>query len=137
MKNNLVVGLDDRQIKHLSGTCEGKKHDKKILDEEGVRFPDGIALYQDTGFQGHAPENITVHQPKKKPPNSTLSDADKERNRLISSVRIAVEPVIAGVRRCHIVKDVFRNTKQGYEDVVMELACGLHNYRSYRRSPGY
>ena len=41
IKNNLVVGIDDRQIKHLSKTHEGKKHDKKICDEEGTMVPAG------------------------------------------------------------------------------------------------
>ena len=30
VKNNLIAGVDDRQIKGLSGTYEGKKHDKKF-----------------------------------------------------------------------------------------------------------
>ncbi len=37
----------------------------------------------------------------------------------------------------HIVKDVFRNTLPGYADTVMELACGLHNFRSYCRLEVY
>ena len=31
VKNNLIAGVDDRQIKGLSGTHEGKKHDKKMV----------------------------------------------------------------------------------------------------------
>ena len=50
-------------------------------------------------------------------------------NHLISSVRIIVEHVIAGVKRCHIVKDVLRLTKTGMAAMVMESACGLHNLR--------
>jgi hypothetical protein len=121
----------------LGATHEGKKHDKKICDEEGPRFPDGTDLYRDSGFQGHGLDNITVHQPKKKPRNAKLSDADKEGNRLISSIRVVIEHIISGIKRCRIVKDVFRNTKEDYEDVAMELACGLHNYRSYCRNQGY
>jgi hypothetical protein len=121
----------------LGGTHEGKKHDKKICDEEGTRFPDGSDVYRDSGFQGHDLVNITIHQPKKKPRNAKLSDADKEGNRLISSIRVVIEHIISGIKRCRIVKDVFRNTKEDYEDVVMELACGLHNYRSYCRNQGY
>ena len=42
-------------------------------------------------------------------------------------MRIVVEHVICGVKRCRIVKDVFRNTKDKFDDLVMEIACGLHN----------
>jgi hypothetical protein len=50
-------------------------------------------------------------------------------NKLCSSARIVVENVIAGVKRCRIVKDLLRLTKEGISDIVMEIACGLHNLR--------
>ena len=60
---------------------------------------------------------------------------DKFLNHLIASVRIVVEHVIAGVKRCRIVKDVCRLTKGGISDMVMEIACGLHNLRVSCRYP--
>jgi hypothetical protein len=39
------------------------------------------------------------------------------------------------VKRCHIVKDLFRNTKVGFTDLVMEVACALHNLRMDFRHP--
>ena len=60
---------------------------------------------------------------------------DKFLNHLVSSVRIIVENVIAGVKRCRIVKDVLRLTKAGMSDLVMEIACGLHNLRVSCRHP--
>ena len=137
MKNSVVGGLEDRLVKYLGATHEGKKHDKKICDEEGTTFPDGSDLYRDTAYQGHELPNVTVHQPKKKPRNGKLSWEEKENNRLISSIRVVIEHIIAGVKRCRVVKDVFRNTKEGYDDVAMELACGLHNYRSHCRHQSY
>ena len=56
-------------------------------------------------------------------------------NRLFSSVRVVVEHVIAGVKRCRIVKDVLRLTTKGISDVVMEIACSLHNLRVSCRHP--
>jgi hypothetical protein len=46
-----------------------------------------------------------------------------------------VEHVIAGVKRCRIVKDVWRLTKAGIADRVMEMACGLHHLRVSCRHP--
>ena len=60
---------------------------------------------------------------------------DKFLNHLISSVRIIVENVIAGVKRCRIGKDVLRLTTAGISDRVMEIACGLHNLRVSCRHP--
>ncbi len=64
-----------------------------------------------------------------------LTKIDKFFNRLISSVRIVVENVISGVKRCRIVKDILRLTKENISDVVMEIACGLHNLRVTFRQP--
>ena len=54
---------------------------------------------------------------------------------LVSSVRIVVENVLAGVQRCRIVKEVLRLTPAGIADLVMEMACGLHNLRVRCRHP--
>jgi hypothetical protein len=64
-----------------------------------------------------------------------VSVGDTFLNPLISSVRILVEHVIAGVKRCCIVKDVLRLTTTGIADMVMEMACGLHNLRVSCRHP--
>jgi hypothetical protein len=56
-------------------------------------------------------------------------------NRLFSSARIIVENVLAGVKRCRIVKEVLRLTIAGISDRVMEVACGLHNLRVSCRHP--
>ncbi len=134
VKNNLIAGVKDRLIKYLGQTHEGKKHDKKICDEEQPTYPEGSRLLQDTGFQGYEPEGVMGYQPKKKPKGKELSEDDKEINALISRVRIMVEHVIAGVKRLRIVKEVFRNTKEKFDDLVMEIACGLHNFRTVSRS---
>ena len=40
----------------LGPTESGSKHDKTCVDEQGYTFPKGSTLFQDTGFQGYAPE---------------------------------------------------------------------------------
>lgn len=72
---------------------------------------------------------------QKKPRGKELAVEDVFLNRIISGFRIEVEHVIAGVKRCRIVKDTFRNTKEGFSDLVMEVACGLHNLRVTCRHP--
>lgn len=135
IKNNVIVHPESRRVCYLSATVTGKKHDKKLADEEALTFPTHSVLWQDTGFQGFAPERVIVLQPKKKPKGKELTLAEKMINRIISSARIVVENVIAGIKRCRILKDVFRNTRQHFADLVMEIACGLHNFRVDCRSP--
>jgi hypothetical protein len=64
-----------------------------------------------------------------------LTVGEKFCNRVVSGVRIVVENVLCGVKRCRIVKDTFRLTTAALSDVVMEIACGLHNLRVIFRHP--
>ena len=133
----MVVGLEDRQIKYLGDTHEGRKHDKKICDEEEIKCPEGSTCYRDNGLQGYEMEGVEIRESKKRARNGKLAEKEKESNRLISGARVIVEHIISGIKRCRIVKDVFRNTTPGYDDLVMEIACGLHNHRSHWRSASY
>jgi hypothetical protein len=65
-KNVVVVNTRGRRIDYLGRTCSGKTHDKKIADEEGIRYPPEATLYKDTGFQGYEPAVKKTCQAKKK-----------------------------------------------------------------------
>jgi hypothetical protein len=67
--------------------------------------------------------------PTKKPKGKQLSDAQKKENKEISGFRILVEYAIGGVKKCRIVKERLRCRKFGFDDLVMLIACGLHNFR--------
>lgn len=114
---------------YLGPTTAGKTHDKKMADAEQIAYPLGTTLFQDTGFQGYAPAGVSVEQPRKKPKGSELDVCDRFMNGILSAVRIVVEHSISGIKRARIVKDVLRNTKEGFSDCVMEVACSLHNLR--------
>ena len=124
-----MVNEESRRIEYLSATVEGKKHDPKLADESEITLPRGTTLIKDKGFEGYEVEGVSHSQPKKTPKGRELTALETSLNSAISSVRIVVEHVIAGLKRCRVVKDIFRNTKEEYDDLVMELACGLHNFR--------
>lgn len=135
IKNNIIAHPESRRVCYLSKTVPGKKHDKKLADESNLQFPPRVTLEQDTGYQGFDPAQVVTLQPKKKSKGKELSVGEKFVNRCISSGRIVVENIIAGIKRCRIVKDVLRNWKSDFDDLIMELACGLHNLRVAYRSP--
>ena len=126
---NVIINNRRGKVFYLSGTYEGKKYDKKIVDEEDYQFPKRSKLLQDTVFQGHHPEGVTIVQPKKKTRNGELTEIEKVINRGISSLRVEVEHHIGGIKRCQILVQAFRNRVEGLVDDVMETACGLHNFR--------
>lgn len=131
---NLIIPERGGKVRYLSDTYEGKKHDKAIADQEDLQFPDGSTLWQDTGFQGFAPEGVSIQQPKKKPRNGSLTPIEKINNQSISSLRVEVEHHIGGIKRCQILVQPFRNWVDHYVDDVMETACGLHNFRLTHRA---
>jgi len=133
VKSNLIVDVEERLVRYLSSTYAGSVHDKRICDQKTYTFPPGCVLFQDTSFQGYEPDDSRTYQPKKKPQGQELTPADKAENTMISRMRIVVEHVLAGIKRCHIVQDVFRNTKAHFDDLVMEIACRRHNLRAISR----
>jgi hypothetical protein len=46
---------------------------------------------------------------------------------------LQVQHIVSGVKRFRFVKDVFRNTKDDFSDLVMVIACGLHILRVQQR----
>lgn len=132
VKNNVITERGGKVV-YVSGTYEGKRHDKKIADEEDYHFPPGSKLLQDTGFQGYSPEGVTIIQPKKKPRGGELTADEKVINRAISSLRVEVEHQIGGIKRCQILVQKFRNRVENFVDEVIETACGLHNFRLAHR----
>ena len=58
-----------------------------------------------------------------------MTPAERRTNRKLARVRVRGEHALSGVKRARVVKDVLRNTKDGFSDLAMVIACGLHNLR--------
>jgi len=65
----------------------------------------------------------------KKPKGKELTTEQKQTNKELSKERIGVEHSIGGIKVYRIVHDIFRNFRKGFDDLVIETACGLHNWR--------
>jgi hypothetical protein len=117
----------------LSATYAGKWHDKSLVDEEVYVLPAGSVLYQDMGFQGFSVESVVIAQPSKKPRGGRLTEEQKEANRRIASEKMRVEHTMCSVKRRRVVKDKVRYWQTTFRDLVMAIACGLHNLRLRHR----
>ena len=116
-------------ILFLSGTQEGSRADKTIADFANYQLPEGSQLLQDLGFLAFTLDGVDVLQPVKKPRGAELTEEQKAANQAFSRRRVRIEHVMSGVKRCRIVKDRIRLHRGGIRDLVMEVACGLHNLR--------
>lgn len=136
LKNTVVSSAKTKKIILLGNTREGTVHDKRLAEEDGIRFPKNSTLLKDTGYQGYEPEGVNCLQPKKRTKNRDLSERDKEFNRGISSVRVRVEHSIGGFKRNRIASDIYRNRRKGFDDKSMLVSCGLYNFTVSCRNLG-
>ena len=67
--------------------------------------------------------------PRKSLRGKELITVEKEENRWISGIRIKIEHTTGGMKKYRNVKERFRCHKFGFEDMVILIACGLHNFR--------
>jgi DDE superfamily endonuclease len=128
VKNVLLINAA-LTIVFLSETYPGSTHDKRIADATPYPLPAGSRLLQDLGFLAFTLPQVEVIIPTKKPRGRALTRAQKAANRRIARRRVRIEHVNSSVKRCRIVHDTSRLRKAGVRDLVMEVCCGLHNYR--------
>lgn len=134
VKSIIVTGFKDRLVKYLGKIAHGRIHDKTLLEAEELVFPDGSYLLGDLAFMGHKPNGATMILQYKKPKGKQLDQLQKDFNRVFSGIRVRVEHVISGIKRLRILKDVARRFRKARHDMVMEIACGLHNLRTIFRN---
>jgi hypothetical protein len=113
----------------LSGTQEGRVADKSIADFADYRRAEGSVLLQDLGFLAFTVQGVEMQQPFKKPRGGSLTDEQKAANTAHAARRVRIEHAMSGVKRLRSVKDRIRLHRGGCSDLVMEVACGLHNLR--------
>ena len=134
IKNTVLSNASGRKILFIGKSHPGSTHDKKMADKDIPFFPMGSVLWQDSGYQGYLPPGVVkTYQPLKKPKNKERSVEEKVFNRKVSATRVHVEHAIGGMKRSHIIGDIYRNRTQGFDDLVVPIAAGLHNFRMSMR----
>ena len=139
-KNILLARPDNQEILYLSDTRDGSVHDKTVIENEGLspgKHKTSISLGLDLGFEGLEIPGFRMILPGKKPKGKELSEVAKSQNKTFSQIRVKVENAICGVKRSRSVFDTYRNIRVGMDDMLMSVACGLHNVRvAYRYQKG-
>ncbi len=131
VKNQLVVHPTTRRILAVSKTVEGKRHDKRLMEDDAVLswVPPNSIVLGDSGYQGAetiAPWARFV-TPIKKPHRADLSPIAKETNRALSSVRVRVEHAIAYLKHFGILSQTFRGRIKTAHQPFLNIAC-LYNF---------
>jgi hypothetical protein len=128
VKNVLLINAA-LTILFLSATYAGSTHDKRIAEATPYPLPAGSRLLQDLGFLAFTLNQVEPLMPTRKPRGRALTRTQKAANRRLARRRVRIEHVNSSVKRCRIVHDICRLRKAGGRDLVMEVCCGLPNFR--------
>lgn len=134
---NLQLCDDSQYVHYLSPTFTGSSHDKAIANEFPISLPLASVLRQDAGFIGHVVQGVTIEQPFKKPRKGELTFSQKLFNKMLAATRVVVEHANSGIKRLRMVKETIRIHKTEFRDLVMAVACALHNFRVISPSRNY
>lgn len=117
VKTQLIVDRSG-QIRHVSRSVPGNRHDKKLYDETGIKAGLG-----DLGYLG---TDLIV--PYKSSKLHKLTKKQKACNTKHSKIRIIIEHVFASLKQWRILAQRFRNNLKGY-NAIFTIVCGFHNLR--------
>ena len=99
----------------------------KFMISNKIHLKLGVQITADSGYQGITKLQTNSVLPQKSSKNRPLSKQDRKQNRSISRKRIAVEHVIALVKRFRILSERYRNRRKCFS-LRFSLNAGSCNF---------
>jgi len=129
-RKNIICCDVEKRVLFMTPTRPGRRHDNRILDKSGLieNIPSDRTIWADTGFLGLKHRHSNVEMPHKRKKGQSLTELQKEENRVISSFRVVVEHAIGGYKRYKAASDIYRNKRHNLDDQFSFLAAGLWNF---------
>ena len=124
----MIVDRKDNQIICTSFT-NGRRHDFRLYKESKIRVHPKTKIQADTGYQGILKFHQNSELPKKRSKKNPLTKEDKNKNRQISSERVAIEHVIGYIKRYRVISERYRNRRKRF-GLRFNLIAGICNYES-------
>ena len=107
--------------------CAGAIHDFQLLKDSKINFSDSTKVLVDKGYQGIAKLFSNIEIGKKRSKNKSLSQEDKELNKLKSSKRIVIENLFAHLKKFSILANKFRSSINSFIS-KFKLISGFYNF---------
>jgi len=131
-----VMSLPNKFMVFLGRTLRGHHHDYSMFKQEFPPELDWLTdlhVHVDLGYLGIRSDygGDQLDMPTKKPrksqknPNPQLSDAQKVAKKVLSQVRIFIEPAIGGMKRYNILVYGFRNRKLTLRMMLLVFVLGF------------
>ena len=126
IKAQIIMNEKDKKIISVYFD-KGSVHDFKIFKNTTTELPRTLHFLADSGYQGILDYFENSMTPKKKSKNNSLTDQDKELNKLISSIRISVEHINCQLKIFRILSERYRSRINTFY-LRFLLVCSFYNF---------
>lgn len=126
IKAQIIMNEKDKKIVTVCFD-KGSIHDFTIFKNTTKELPKFLHFLADNGYQGILEYFENSMTPKKKSKNNPLTDQDKELNKLISNIRIAVEHVNCQLKIFRILSERYRSRIKTFYSRFL-LVCSFYNF---------
>ncbi len=116
------------EITNISKSVPGSMHDYALRKAQPA-LDENERAYVDSGYQGLQSEHTATELPFKASKHKTLDEESKLYNTALSKIRVKVEHVFGDIKVFGIMKDVYRNSRESYNQKFIIIA-GLVNARN-------
>jgi hypothetical protein len=106
---------------------KGRVHDFKVFKNSGIKFGELLKVIADQGYQGIAKIHQLSGTPIKKKKGGKLTKEEKQYNRELNRLRIAVEHVNRRLKIFKILSNPYRNRHKRF-GLRANLIAGIYNY---------
>lgn len=113
---------------------KGAQHDFKLFKDSRTQIHPETQTVQDSGYQGIKAYHLNRYVPKKKPKNGTLTQLERDYNRVVSKERIGIEHINRGLKIFRILAGKYRNRRCRY-NLRCNLIASIYNYELSLASP--
>lgn len=115
----------DEITKEIVGVAfdKGSVHDFKLFKNSTINLDKSLAFLADNGYIGIQEFFSKSLTPKKKSKYNPLNDQDKEFNKLISNIRIAVEHINCQLKTFRILSEKYRSRIETFQMRAILICC--------------
>ena len=126
LKTQVVLGEKTGKIICLAYE-KGKIHDFKLFKKSNIRFHKLLQVIADKGYQGLTKIHGNSETPIKKPRGGKLTKEQKQYNRQLNRLRIAIEHINRRLKIFKILSYRYRNRHRRF-GLRANLIAGIYNY---------
>ncbi len=131
IKNQILISPKTKRILYVSKTHEGKKHDKRLFEEDPIwmKTPPNTTILSDGGYTGIDKLSPYIKNPHsfKREAGKDLTTSQNEFNKAVSSFRSGVANTFAYLKHFNILRHDFRNNLQRAQ-LPFETIAAIYNF---------